>query len=180
MITITNGKQKFKISKRNLWERQKELRGIATKLKYEYWQVELLFIESEKGIYKQIVKCYPDGDDFLKVYPNLCSEVKDVVLLSKEDYKEVKTIYDNMHTDVDYKKEAIIESGAILLSYEYYQNCILELDEYSIETVFNEWVKMSNNFYEQYKKQIYARAKKILKEKYNVTNIKTNNKLEGK
>lgn len=169
MITITDGKEKFVIKKQQLWKRKSYFRGLATKLKYDYWGIELLFVKKGFNTYKKIIKCFPDGDDILKSYKNLDKNKKDTILLSNEDYREVKTIFDNMNIDIDYKKEVMVEAGAMLLSYEYYQNYILELDpEESIDFLFNTYVKMNNLYYEKYKEEIYTRTFEILKEKYNV------------
>ena len=174
MITITDGKEKFVIESQQLWKRKSYFRGLATKLKYDYWGIELLFVKRGFNTYKKIIKCFPDGDNILKSYKNLDKNRKNTILLSNSDYREVKTIFDNMNGDKDYKKEAMIEVGAMLLSYEYYQNYILELDsEDSIDSLFDTYLKMNNYNYERYKVEIYARTFEILKEKYDV-DIKEN------
>ena len=88
MIKITDGEKHFIIKESELWNRNKDLIGKATKLKYPYWAIELLFIEEEDGIYQKIVKCYPDGDDYLNKYVNLDKTKKDYILLNKKDYQE--------------------------------------------------------------------------------------------
>ena len=55
MIKITDGEKHFIIKESELWNRNKDLIGKATKLKYPYWAIELLFIEEEDGIYQKIV-----------------------------------------------------------------------------------------------------------------------------
>ena len=168
MVTITDGKNKFFIDKRTLWNRKADLEGLATKLKYSYWAIELLFICHEKDSYEKIVKCYVDGDDYVKEYPNLDKSLKDTILLSEEDYNEVERLYANLNSVRDYREEAIIEAGAILFSYEYYQNYILEDGEFEIDVdeVFDlsDLLKGLKN----YKKEIFEKSKSILKEKYDI------------
>lgn len=170
MITITDGKETFTIKRKELWERKEYFKGLATKLKYDYWAIELLFIrkDKEKNKFDKIVKCFPSGDDFLQEFINLDSSKSNYVLLSESDYKEVKLIYDNMKGKTDYKKEAIIEAVAMMFSFECYQNYVLERDLYvKSENIFKDFVEIGYD-YTIYKKEIYKRAKEILKDKYKV------------
>ncbi len=171
MITITNGKEKFTIKKNKLWERKEFFKGLATKFKYSYWGIELLFVKKGIGKFEKIIKCLPDGDDIDKEYINLDNKQRNYILLNDDDYAEVKMLYDNMNTDIDYRKEAYIESTSILFAYELYQNHILEDDtDVDPDDIFYNWINQ-NYCYKNYKEEIYAKAKKILKEKYNVENI---------
>ena len=171
MITITNGKEKFTIRNNELWERKEELQGKATKLKYQYWSVELLFTEKEKGHYDKIVKCYPSGDSYLEIYPNKDVSKKDEILLSNKDYKTVKKLWENMNIDNDIKKDVMLDAVARIFSYECYQNYILELDKrVSLNEIFRDCIHIGYP-YRKYKKEIYKRAKLILKDIYGVENI---------
>lgn len=168
MIIITDGKDRFSVDEKALWNRKDDLKGQAVKLKYDYWCVELLFVRRKEFEYEKIVKCYVDGDNYVKEYINLNSELKNTVLLSKEDYEEVRTLYKNMLSPRDYRKEAIVEAGAILFSYEYYQNYILEdgFYEISVDEIFDLSDLLQD--FKEYKKEIFKKAKSLLKEKYNI------------
>lgn len=171
MITITDGKDKFVIRNNELWERYENLEGKATKLKYEYWAIELLFTEKEDGYYDKIVKCYPSGDSYLEIYVNKDLTRKNEILLSSNDYKTVKKLWDNMNSDNDYRKEAMIDVAARIFGYECYQNYVLELDSrIKLDEIFRDCVRVDYQ-YKKYKKEIYKRAKQILKEVYGVENI---------
>lgn len=171
MITITNGKDEFIIRTNELWYRNDELKGVATKLKHQYWSVELLFTEDEKGHCDKIVKCYPGGDSYLKIYPNKDTTKKNRILLSKKHYAEVKQIWENMNIEEDIKKDAMLDVVARIFSYECYQNYILELDSrVSLNEIFRDCIQI-NYPYKKYKKEIYQRSKVILKEIYGVDNI---------
>ncbi len=168
MIIITDGKDRFSIDERALWNRKEYLQGLAIKLKYDYWCVELLFVRREEYGYEKIVKCYVDGDSYIREYVNLNRESGNIILLEEKDYKEVKTLYKNMISSRDYRKEAIVEAGAILFSYEYYQNYILEDGFYEISA--DEIFDLSDLLqdFKQYKKEIFKKAKILLKEKYGI------------
>ena len=171
MITITDGNEKFVIRNNELWQRVENLEGKATKLKYEYWSIELLFTEKEDGYYDKIVKCYPSGDSYLEVYVNKDLTRKNEILLSNKDYKIVKKIWDNMNIDNDYRKEAIIDIAARIFGYECYQNYVLELDDkVKLDEIFRDCVRVGYP-YKKYKKEIYNKAKQILKDVYGVENI---------
>lgn len=173
MITITNGSEYFVIRKDQLQYRDDDLKGLETKLKYDYWMVELLFIPKllNKNKFKGIVKCRPGGDYCLEAYKNLSPKKENEILLSESDYKEVKLVWDNMNVEKDYRKEAIIESYAIRLSYECYQNFILELDtEPPIDDIFYEFAEIPRH-YDKYKEEILERAREILRDKYNVSDL---------
>ena len=171
MIKKTDGEKHFIIKESELWNRNKDLIGKATKLKYPYWAIELLFIEEEDGIYQKIVKCYPDGDDYLNKYVNLDKTKKDYILLNKKDYQEVEMMYLNMNAKKDYKKEMLIEVGSQIYSYEYYQHFILELgtrEEMSEEEIYALYVENVFSGISKYKKEILEKAKEKLKDIYKV------------
>lgn len=169
MIKITNGEKYFIIEESELWNRKKELKGKATKLKYSYWSIELLFIQDRKKRYKEIAKCYPNGDRYVKEYVNLDKTKNDYVLLSKEDYKEVEAIYSYMNIDQDYRKHMLIDVCSSIYSYEYYQHFILELgteEEMSEREIYKIYVEDKYKESSIYKKEILEMAKKKLKEIY--------------
>lgn len=171
MITITNGKERFVIRGNELWKREETLKGKATKLKHQYWSIELLFTEQKKGHYDKVIKCYPCGDSSLEIYNNKDITKKDEILLSNKDYKKVKKIWENMNIEQDIKKEAMLDVVARIFSYECYQNYVLELDNsISLNEIFRDNIQIDYP-YKKHKREIYQRAKKILKEVYNVENI---------
>ena len=171
MITITNGKESFIIRKNELYEREDGLKGKATKLKHQYWSVELLFTEKSKGYYDKIAKCFPSGDRYLEVYSNKDITKKNEILLDNRHYKKVKKIWNNMNVEKDYQKEAMLDVAARIFSYECYQNYILELDKtVSLSEIFRDCIKI-NYPYKKHKKEIYQRAKIILKDVYGIENI---------
>ncbi len=167
-IIITDGKNEFSIDKGILWNRKEDLDGLATKPIHGYWSIELLFVRHKEKGYEKIVKCYVDGDAYVREYLNLNRERSNVILLNEADYKEVSRLYRYLIDPRDFKREAMIEAGAILFSYEYYQNYILE-DGYS-EIDINEIFDLSDLLkdFKQYKEEIFKEAKVVLKEKYGI------------
>lgn len=173
MITITNGTEYFTIRKDQLQYRDDEFKGLETKLKHDYWMVELLFVPKllNENKFKRIIKCRPGGDYCIETYNNLNSKKENEVLLSDSDYREVKLIWDNMNVKQDYRKEALIESFAIRFSYECYQSFILELDtDATVDDVFYHFAEIPP-YYNKYKKDIYKRAREILRDKYKVDDL---------
>lgn len=169
MIKVTNGGDWFVIPDNKLWNNKKRGKALITKLKYEYWGTELRFIFEENNKYQKIIKTYRDGETILKEYTNLTVSCLNEITLNIDDYNEVKSIYANMQTDKDYKKEALIKSCAILFSYECYQNYILEVDmTVNVEYIFNDFIGVTSTLYKNYKKEIFEEAKKILKQEYKV------------
>lgn len=170
MITITDGKNEFVIRREELRERNDDLKGLATKPKYNYWVVELLFV-GRRNYFDKIVKCYTGGDSYLEVFKNKSPKVKNKIVLSKKNYNIVKAIWDNMNIERDYKKEAIIDIAARMFSYECYHNYILELDtRIKSDEIFRDCVPVDKE-YKKYKKEIYKKAKEILNDVYGIDNL---------
>ena len=167
MIVVTNGNELFEIPKNKLWKRNETLQGLATKLNFEYWGVELLFIPLKHGKFEKIVKCFPDGDDYLEEYINLNPNKKNYILLSDADYIKVKKIYMAMQGDVNYKKDAIIEGIANIFGFECFQNYILENANTSVDDIFKSAFEIGDK-YKEYKDEIFARTREILKKKYKI------------
>ena len=116
----------------------------------------------------------PDSGDELKTYLNLNYRLKNEIILSNDDYEEVKRLYENMQIDKTIRKNAIVISAANLFAYECFKNyCIEELDEVQSEEMFEEIVRALNEYRElqSYKDEIYELARKILKDEYKVENI---------
>lgn len=107
----------------------------------------------------------PEGDT-IKEYNNLDLSRKNFVTLNYKDYEEISRIYFKMINSVNIQKDAIVEAGAILLSFEWYQNYVLEENDYiSVNELFNDVLELGYN-YHRYKNEIIKRSKAILKEKY--------------
>lgn len=65
----------------------------------------------------------------------------------------------------------MLDVVARIFSYECYQNYVLELDNrISLNEIFRDNIQIDYP-YKKYKREIYQRSKKILKEIYNVENI---------
>lgn len=171
MITITNGIEEISI-KENMTKKTKK--GIIISPCRDYWYIEL-FAEVKKGKYTRIIKKLPpDSGDELKSYYNLDIYSEKGIVLSNEDYAEVKRLYENMQVVDIKRKESIILAAATLFAYECYQNYYLEeLYKVPSEEMFEEIVVALQQYKElsTYKKEIYAMAKKILKEKYELENL---------
>lgn len=162
-MIITDGKESIKINNNKLLKTGVSNLKIKSKLKY--WMVELIFIRNDKGFVEKIVKRLPEGDT-IKEYNNLDLSRKNFVTLNYKDYEEISRIYFKMINSVNIQKDAIVEAGAILLSFEWYQNYVLEENDYiSVNELFNDVLELGYN-YHRYKNEIIKRSKAILKEKY--------------
>lgn len=162
-MIITDGKESIKINNNKLFKTGVSNLKIKSKLKY--WMVELVFIRNDKGFVEKIVKRLPEGDT-IKEYNNLDLSRKNFVTLNYKDYEEISRIYFKMINSVNIQKDAIVEAGAILLSFEWYQNYVLEENDYiSVNELFDDVLELGYN-YRRYKNEIIKRSKAILKEKY--------------
>lgn len=178
MLKITNGSNEFKIGDKKLIKKNNE---ILIKPKYEYWYSELAFILDENKKISKIVHRLDGDGDTLTEYINQSNNVKNFILLKSEDYVKVLNYYNNLYGKIDYQKEAIIESSAVKLSYYCYQYFVLEqqpVREHDLEWIFKDLSICSRKYY-KYEKEIYARAKELLKEKYKMDDIKFIFKFEG-
>ena len=169
MITITNGVEEFSIED-ELAEKVK--RGLIISPCREFWYLELLFEkDNEKERYVRIVKKFPPSSgDELKSYYNL-NEESGKILLSDEDYIEVKRLYNNMQIVDDKRKEAVIKAVSTLFAYECYDNyCLEEISEVNVEDIYLEISSALANYNEciTYKEEIYDITKKTLKEVYKI------------
>lgn len=171
MITVSNGVENFTIRKEMI---KKVERGIRVSPDDYYCNIEFL-LEGKCGFFKSIIKKLPpDSGDELKTYLNLNYRLKNEIILSNDDYVEVKRLYENMQLDKTIRKNAIVISAANLFAYECFKNyCIEELDEVQSEEMFEEIVRALNEYRElqSYKDEIYELARKILKDEYKVENI---------
>ena len=171
MITITNGIERTTIRKEMT---KKVERGVRVSPNNYYCNIELL-LEGKSNKFERIIKKLPpDSGDELKNYYNLKNGIKNEITLSNDDYIEVKRLYENMQSDDEVRKNAIVLTAATLFAYECYKNyCLEELDEVPCKAIFDEIVITLSEYRElkTYKKEIYDGAKKILDENYGVKNI---------
>lgn len=135
-MIITDGKESIKINNNKLIKTGTSDLKIKSRLKY--WMIELVFIRNDKGFVEKIVKRLPEGDT-IKEYNNLDLSRKNFVTLNYKDYEEISRIYFKMINSVNIQKDAIVEAGAILLSFEWYQNYVLEENDYiSVNELFDD------------------------------------------
>lgn len=169
MITITNGVEEFAV-KEELTKKVK--RGFIISPCREFWYLELVVEKDiEKERYVRIVKKFPPSSgDELKSYYNLNDEIGKIVL-SNEDYEEVKRLYDNMQIVDDKRKEAVIKAVSTLFAYECYDNyCLEEIEEVNVEDIYLEISSALASYNEciTYKEEIYDTTKKTLKDVYKI------------
>lgn len=165
MIYITDGNNSLQLNDEEITEYKGLFQGYLIKPKYDYWLIELV-ISKEEGYLKDIIKVYYGGDEVLVRLKNKMVS-KDKVLLSKNDFKLFKKLYNNMRRSTDYRKKAIVNAYAELLSYDYYQATVLEdCSGISEDDVFKELGEIRN--YKIYHDEILEKAKTILKTKYKV------------
>lgn len=171
MIVVTNGKDKITFKKEQL---QKRDYGYTLFSKHCFLDVELDFILEEDKFIK-ILKCFESAEgshgDVLREYKNRKPD-EDVIVLNNRDYTELARLVDNFNNDDVYRKEALIESYSELFAYQCYTNYVLEeLEDSKLEYVFSSYVTDTSAYkkeIELYKKEIYERTSKKLKEKYKV------------
>ena len=168
MITITNGIEKMAIREELT---KKVERGVRVSPDKYYCNIELL-LEGECGSFQRVIKKLPpDSGDELKSYYNLNADLKNEILLSNNDFVEVKRLYENMMLDDEIRKEELILAAATLFAYECYKNYYLEeLYEVPSKAIFDEIVVALSEYREikDYKRDIYNCAKEILNNKYGI------------
>lgn len=171
MITITNGIEQMTIREEVT---KKVERGVRVSPNKYYCNIELL-LEGECDSFQRVIKKLPpDSGDELKSYYNLNTDLKNEILLSNNDFIEVKRLYDNMMLDDEIRKEELILAAATLFAYECYKNYYLEeLYEVSSKEIFDEIIMGLSEYKElkNYKKEIYNKAREILKNKYRIKDI---------
>lgn len=164
-MIVTDGINEVEFKKEMLVEDEK---GIIIKPLYDYWSTELL-IERNKKKYKRILKQFPDGGDVVKIY-KIIKNSNNKIFLTKDDYKEINLIYQNMQLDDSKRENAIIKSVSELFAYECYQNYFLEdtvekdpnVVYLGLEFALAEYVRY------KYKKEVWKRTKDILKQDYKI------------
>lgn len=172
MIIITNGKEKFTIKKQNL---QKDEEGERISPNINYWYIDILLVGKDDYYSKIIKKFPPESGDVLKCYNNIDSSKKNMITLADDDYKEVKRLYDNMLEVKKQRESEIVELSSRLFAYEYYLNyCMQEINHVPIEEIFGYVVKALSDYDDllYYKVKIFKKTQNILREKYNVKDLK--------
>ena len=126
-----------------------------------------LVILMEDNYLRKIVKIYKGGADILDEFVNKV-ESKDTIFLTRDDFKRFNNLYKNMQNKNNYRKKAIIDAYAELLSYEYFQSVVLEdCGSISMDELFDDLNESYN--YKEYKDEIKTKSIKILKDKYKVS-----------
>lgn len=183
MIIISDGKEKISIKEKEL---KKERNYYKIILKNDYICVNLFLklknnngVITIKQIEKRLLSSSDNAGDLEKVYPNLI-ESNNKVLLSNEDYLEVKRLYEKLKTTDEDRVNTIIDCYSNMMAYECYMAFIVEeLGEVRVEHIFKDtncdW--FSSQELKKYKNNIYDKTKNILKEKYKV-NLDANFKEE--
>lgn len=104
------------------------------------------------------------------MYPNLIDS-NNKILLSNEDFLEVKRLYEKLKTTDEDRVNTIIDCYSNMMAYECYMAFVVEeLSEVRVEHIFKDtncdW--FSNQELKKYQNNIYDKTKNILKEKYKV------------
>lgn len=174
MIVISNGKEKISIKEKEL---KKERNYYKIILENNYICVNLFFklknnngVITIKQIEKRLLSSGDNAGDLEKVYPNLIDS-NNKILLSNNDYSEVKRLYEKLKTPDDDRVNTIIGCYSNLMAYECYMTFVVEeLREVRVEHIFKDtnydW--FSSQELKKYKNNIYDKTKNILKEKYKV------------
>ncbi len=172
-MIITDGKEFYEIDKNNIYSVEED---IVVGVDESIWCIELFF-ERKDDKYIRIAKRLPSsnrtGGDEIKSY-KIIKDDDNKLLLSKSDYDEIKRLCKNLDNVYKYRNESLIESIAILVAYECYENYYLqELWEVTKDDIFE---SITNEFeYEReckkLKDKIFKRAEVILEEKYGVKNL---------
>ena len=136
-----------------------------------YNYIELLLEGDDNSFQRVIKKLPPDSGDELKSYYNMNTDLKNEIVLSNNDFIELKRLYDNMMLDDVIRKEELILVAATLFAYECYKNYYLE-ELYSVPSkeIFDEIVMCLDDYREikNYKTEIYNKAREILKDRYKI------------
>lgn len=140
--------------------------GIIINPIYDYWSIEL-FIEKKKNKFVSILKRFPEDGDVLKTYKVIDSK-DNKLLFNRNDYSELKMLYENMLLVDSKRKYVIIKSVAELFAYECYQNYYLEGTVESDPNIIYLGLefKLSEYLDNNYKKEIWEKTKEILKINY--------------
>lgn len=99
------------------------------------------------------------------------TDLKNEIVLSNNDFIELKRLYDNMMLDDVIRKEELILVAATLFAYECYKNYYLEeLYQVPSKEIFDEIVMCLDDYREikNYKNEIYNKAREILKDRYKI------------
>ena len=172
MITITNRKDKIILNDDELKIKEGNYYFYKNDF-YTNWEIEIIFsvvddniIEIKKSFGSEEVYC----EDVLSEYTNQIKS-RDKVVLSNNDFNEVKRLLEKLRAGDTHKRNAIVNAYAQLLAYECYTDLIVyELDSINLEYIFKDIYERGyfRTEKDKYKKDIYERTKELLKEEYNV------------
>lgn len=164
-MNITNGIDVINIPSNKVETYDKYYDGYKIKPWFDYYGVELVIL-IEGNYLKEIIKIYKGGDVVLDTFPNK-EESKDTIYLSDNDFERFKKLYERMNNKKDYRKLAIVNSYAYMLSYEFFQASYLEdIPDVTKEEILRD---LNNAYlYKEYWQDIIAKCDEILKKEYNI------------
>lgn len=165
MIKITDKVETIELNKNELKYYDKFYEGYQIIPVFSYFVVELIIVVEENFL-KEIIKINSGGEEILDRFPSK-EELKDTIVLSPGDFKRFKRLYKNLRNKRDYRKEAIINAYAELLSCEYYQATVLEdISSITKEELFNDLNDGYN--YGDYQEEILKKSQELLEKHYKV------------
>ena len=168
-MIISDGKNKFSIERDKLKEVEG---GLVFVTNNDSWESELFFEVDKNHYVVNVIQRLYGGGDTLAEYKNLNTNSRLHILLEKEGYKRIFNFYNNLKNRKNYKKEAVIKAGAIVLSFYCYQYYCLEdqpLREHDLNDLLRD-IEIDSVSCRKYRKEIISLAKKILKAEYKVSN----------
>lgn len=166
MIKITDNKNVIRLDSNDIENYDKYYEGLRIKSYFDHFVIELIIVIDE-GFLNKIIKIYKGGVDVIDEFRNKI-ESKDTIVLSENDFKRFKNLYNNMQNKMDYRKDAIVTAYAELLSYEYFQGTVLEdCASVSLDELFDDLNETYN--YKDYKTEIKNKCQEILKNKYKIS-----------
>ena len=172
MIKITNNKENFIIKNEKLKKFKKYYKYVNENKNI---CVEFLFLYEKQNETNKIVsiqkrlQCVGETlGDLLKEYKILDNDCNKI-LLSYDDYKEIKRLVENLNKEDIYREDVYVEAYSQIMAYECYLNYLVEeLDVVSINDIFQYVCSccLPTKEKESYRNRIIQNTKKILKEKY--------------
>ena len=172
MIKITNNKENFIIKNEKLKKFKKYYKYVNENKNI---CVELLFLYEKQNETNKIVsiqkrlQCVGETlGDLLKEYKILDND-GNKILLSYDDYKEIKRLVENLNKEDIYREDVYVEAYSQIMAYECYLNYLVEeLDVVSINDIFQYVCSccLPTKEKELYRNRIIQNTRKILKEKY--------------
>lgn len=165
MIIVTDGVEKIKLMIKDISFYDKLFKGYKIIPKFTYFLVEIIIVV-EHDCLKEIIKLSGGGEEILERFVNKVKST-DTIVLSSKDFEKFKRLYNNMRRKKDFRKYAIINAYAEILSYEYFQAHVLEdLPNITMEDLFCD-LNESYNYWD-YRDEILKKAREIHRKKYKI------------